>query len=148
MEKGFPWLASKSRTMWVEFWGVPLGCWQKELFMKMGRVIGEALMVEDETCNKIRVDRGRVLVLVPFGAIFPDTIEVEVEGTSFVSMVVVDNQPVRSEWLENHLGLKLGIQVQNLNTYPVLVNGGISSTIGDKASKSSDQDKSDIGVRV
>ncbi|KAK1568831.1 hypothetical protein Q3G72_029397 [Acer saccharum] len=103
---GYPWLASKSRLMWVEFWGVPLKCWQNDLSLRMGETIGEALMVEEETCKKIRMDRGRVLIAVPLKDHCPDNIEIEVEGSSFVSMVVVDNQPVQSQWLENHLARK------------------------------------------
>ncbi|KAK1582855.1 hypothetical protein Q3G72_018902 [Acer saccharum] len=148
MEKGHLGLASKSRPLWVEFWGVPLWCWQKELFLKMGGVIGEALMVEYETCNMSRLDRGRVLVSIPFGTSCPDSIEVEIEGTTFVSMVVVDNQPVLSHWLENHLGLKSEVQFQNLNTYPVWENGGLGPDFGDKTLKSSDIGKTDKGVRV
>ncbi|KAK4855564.1 hypothetical protein QYF36_008544 [Acer negundo] len=73
--------------MWVEFLGVPLGCWNASFFLKIGAVFGEALMVDDVTAKRKRLDKGRVLALIPYGLQCPEKVEVVEDRNAFVVLV-------------------------------------------------------------
>ncbi|KAK2662820.1 hypothetical protein Ddye_001394 [Dipteronia dyeriana] len=55
-----------ARAAWIDINGVPLCFWDQKLFMKLGWMIGEPLLVDEETCSRNRFDRVRILVLLPF----------------------------------------------------------------------------------
>ncbi|KAK3227970.1 hypothetical protein Dsin_007832 [Dipteronia sinensis] len=68
-------IVSCHQLSWIEISGVPLGCWHESLFMKIGGICGEALMVDDITRKRQRLDKGRVLVMVSKGSYCPENIE-------------------------------------------------------------------------
>ncbi|KAK3198031.1 hypothetical protein Dsin_021446 [Dipteronia sinensis] len=59
-------ITPQTRLSWLEFRGIPLNCWCKEFFMRLGWAVGEPLVVEEETLNRSVLNSGRVLVLLPF----------------------------------------------------------------------------------
>ena len=65
--------------------GVPLKFWNEAFFRKVGRQLGETVMVEEETLLKKRFDRGRILVLIPLKRSWPDMIKVSV-GSGFFNI--------------------------------------------------------------
>ncbi|KAK3198135.1 hypothetical protein Dsin_021550 [Dipteronia sinensis] len=83
MEKWYKWCALKARLVWINFIGVPLIFWNEEFFNKLGRLIGEVLDVEEDTLLRRRVDRGRILALVPHNQLCPRKVKVEVDRDPF-----------------------------------------------------------------
>ncbi|KAK3205634.1 hypothetical protein Dsin_019680 [Dipteronia sinensis] len=59
----------KSRLVWVNCVGIPLRCWDEKFFRKIGWILGEPLMIENDTRTRNRLDRGGLLVLIPYGAL-------------------------------------------------------------------------------
>ncbi|KAK3230413.1 hypothetical protein Dsin_002294 [Dipteronia sinensis] len=51
----------QSCLAWIDCFGVPLRFWNVAFFNKIGWLLGEPLMVEEDTLLKKRFDRGRVL---------------------------------------------------------------------------------------
>ncbi|KAK2652393.1 hypothetical protein Ddye_012249 [Dipteronia dyeriana] len=52
--------------------GVPMRFWKEDFFMKLGWLLGEPLMIEEDTVMKRRFDRGNFLLLVPKDLACPD----------------------------------------------------------------------------
>ncbi|KAK3175727.1 hypothetical protein Dsin_032614 [Dipteronia sinensis] len=86
-----------TRISWVEFRKVPLRCWMKSFFLKMGRVFGEALMVDEITIQKRILDKGRVLVCLPLDGYFPDEIEVDEYGKVVPGKLVLEKRKETSK---------------------------------------------------
>ncbi|KAK1572398.1 hypothetical protein Q3G72_032127 [Acer saccharum] len=76
MGRWSPTTTPQSRMVWFKCRWVPLECWCEEFFLKIVWIIGEPLLLEEETSMRKRVDR-------------------EEEVT-----------PVDFRWLENFLGLR------------------------------------------
>ncbi|KAI9200256.1 hypothetical protein LWI28_004988 [Acer negundo] len=95
----------KSRFEWINCVGVPLRCWSESFFKKIGWSIGEPLVVEEDTLSRSKLDRGRLLVLIPFSVVAPKKNRVVEENQVFEVKIYEDNNPVYHLWLENHLGL-------------------------------------------
>ncbi|KAK3220086.1 hypothetical protein Dsin_014056 [Dipteronia sinensis] len=55
----------QARLTWINCWGVPISCWSSAFFMKLGWHIGEPLMVDINTVERVLLDKGRMLVLIP-----------------------------------------------------------------------------------
>ncbi|KAK3188762.1 hypothetical protein Dsin_028323 [Dipteronia sinensis] len=126
MERGSPKDASYSRLVWVELEGVHLSSWSESFFLKMGGVLGEALLVDDHTTKKRRFDKGRVLVAVPHGRICPNKIKVDVEGKIFMVGAEVVSSPVDYQWVEQQLGIHTAVPLSNSNSCSVREKDGAS----------------------
>ena len=74
----------QSRLAWINCWGAPLSCWSPDFFKSLGWKVREPLLVEKEVENCNRLDRGRMLVLVPQSKQCSTTIMVDVGQKSFV----------------------------------------------------------------
>ncbi|KAK2648768.1 hypothetical protein Ddye_016257 [Dipteronia dyeriana] len=55
----------QARLVWIRYEGVPMRFWKEDFFMKLGWLLGEPLMIEEDTVIKWRFDRGKKLLLVP-----------------------------------------------------------------------------------
>ncbi|KAI9195461.1 hypothetical protein LWI28_015022 [Acer negundo] len=108
----------KSRMAWISCVGVPLRCWTEEFFRKIGWIIGEPLLVEEDTKMRYRLDRGRILVLIPHGSVCPCNIRVLGAKNSFEIKVSGDHSPISFPWLVNFLGLKMNGRNDNSNLNP------------------------------
>ncbi|KAK1552750.1 hypothetical protein Q3G72_022891 [Acer saccharum] len=96
---------SKSRLAWINIMGVPLNYWNDAFFFKLREIIGEPLVIEEDTKQRKRLDKGRLMVLIPFGHQVPNKINV-VEGENVFSVVVEEDlSPVNKSWLVGSLGL-------------------------------------------
>ncbi|KAK3221094.1 hypothetical protein Dsin_015064 [Dipteronia sinensis] len=58
-------LTPQSRLVWLQVTGTPLNCWTESLFKNVGWLMGEPFWVEEENLHRIRLDRGKILALVP-----------------------------------------------------------------------------------
>ncbi|KAK3172226.1 hypothetical protein Dsin_032951 [Dipteronia sinensis] len=76
-------LNPQARLVWIECVGVPTRFWNKVFFNKVGRHVGEVVMVEEGTLFKKRLDRGWILVLIPRNHLCPDLIKVKVGSECF-----------------------------------------------------------------
>ncbi|KAK1565588.1 hypothetical protein Q3G72_030164 [Acer saccharum] len=74
----------KAKLAWINCVGVPLCFWNAAFFNKLGRLVGEMKKVEEGTLMKRRVDRGRILALVPHNKVCPNNIKVKVDRGLFV----------------------------------------------------------------
>ncbi|GLT58938.1 hypothetical protein SLA2020_317930 [Shorea laevis] len=53
----------ESRMVWLRFTGVPLKAWSDRCFMELGGLIGEVILVDEDTKSKSFLCEGRVLIL-------------------------------------------------------------------------------------
>ncbi|KAK1583238.1 hypothetical protein Q3G72_022055 [Acer saccharum] len=72
-----------NKISWVEVHGVPLYCWCKDFFYKLGGLMGEVLCLDRPTESKQRLDIGRMLVLASLDKPLSCVIDVRVGRRSF-----------------------------------------------------------------
>ncbi|KAK1575963.1 hypothetical protein Q3G72_009751 [Acer saccharum] len=96
----------QARLVWIDCIGVPLKFWNEAFFHKVGRQLGETVMVEEETLLKKRFDRGRILVLIPLKQSSPDMIRVSAGSGFFNIKISGASLPVDFSWPEKLLGLQ------------------------------------------
>ncbi|KAK3199059.1 hypothetical protein Dsin_022474 [Dipteronia sinensis] len=98
-------ITPQSQLSWIEFRGIPLQCWCDEFFRSLGWMVGEPLMVVEETANRTKLDCGRVLVLIPTGQNCPGFIKVVTGKSSFTIKVWEDTDRINSDWISKRLGI-------------------------------------------
>lgn len=42
-----------------------MSCWEESFFMMLGRQIGDPLWIEKEITSRTRLDKGKILILIP-----------------------------------------------------------------------------------
>ncbi|KAK1578778.1 hypothetical protein Q3G72_033096 [Acer saccharum] len=47
-----------SRLIWVDIFGVPVECWNKEFFKKLRGQVGETVWIDEDTISRSRSDKG------------------------------------------------------------------------------------------
>ncbi|KAK1584169.1 hypothetical protein Q3G72_030471 [Acer saccharum] len=99
-------ITPQSRLAWVEFRGIPLHAWCNKFFMRLGWAIGEPVLIEDETLQRDKLSRGKVLILIPYSHRCPAIIKVVAGKCSFNISVMEDPVPVSDEWVSRRLGLE------------------------------------------
>ena len=91
----------------------------------MGHLIGEPILVDEDTLLKRRFDKGRVLVLIPYNQSCLSKMKVStvnsknkvlVDGESFLVRLNEDSVMVDIQWMVNVLGLKTSWKEESLNT--------------------------------
>ncbi|KAK3221696.1 hypothetical protein Dsin_008721 [Dipteronia sinensis] len=133
-------ITPQSRLSWIEFRGIPLQCWCDEFFRSLGWMVGEPLMVEEETANRTKLDCGRVLVLIPTGQNCPSFIKVVTEKSSFTIKVWEDTDRINSDWISK----RLGIGKEKLSESPPIDRGYVVDVQGVKE----DEGVDNINARV
>ncbi|KAK0580968.1 hypothetical protein LWI29_008247 [Acer saccharum] len=108
----------KSKLVWIECNEVPLFCWNSNFFLKLGGMIGEPLLVEEDTVMKRKLDKGRV-------------------------MVSEDQDPVEASWVKHQLGL----QKDDLNSNPSSRRERANSLEGEGAASIHSLPVKDMGNR-
>ncbi|KAK0583563.1 hypothetical protein LWI29_038223 [Acer saccharum] len=73
--------------------------------MRLGWAVGEPLVVEEETLNRLVLNRIRVLVLLPFGLKCPGSIKVVSGSRSFPVSVREDSTPINPAGISWRLGI-------------------------------------------
>ena len=89
----------RARLVWISCVGVPLRFSKSEYFFKLGYTFGKPLMVEEETVNKRRFDRGKVLLLITKNQSCPAEIKVSAGKGSFHVKINEDSTPVDCNWV-------------------------------------------------
>ncbi|KAK1567397.1 hypothetical protein Q3G72_011649 [Acer saccharum] len=105
MVKGSDPTTHHSRLVWINCEGVPLKFWKAEFFKKLGWLLGEPVLIEQETLHKETFDRGRILVLIPLYQPCHGLIKVSVGDGKFFVKIFEDAAPVDPAWTERFLGL-------------------------------------------
>ncbi|KAK3222667.1 hypothetical protein Dsin_009692 [Dipteronia sinensis] len=96
----------QARMAWISCSGVPLTWWIKPFFMRLGWIIGEPLLVDDNTKYRNRCDRGRFLALIPHNQSCPSKIRV-IDGRRSFSVTLSEEATLCDEqWIRSFLGLK------------------------------------------
>ncbi|KAK1582334.1 hypothetical protein Q3G72_014056 [Acer saccharum] len=116
MEKWSDMLKYDVRTVWVDLWGIPLSCWNKEFFYSLGRSLGDPLLLDEDTLRRRRLDRGRMLVALPLDKTVPNKIKSMINGEVVYVALVEDKNPMSSGWINEFLELKC--QLPNSNISP------------------------------
>ncbi|KAK3219224.1 hypothetical protein Dsin_013194 [Dipteronia sinensis] len=78
----------------------------KDFFKKLGWQIGEPLLVDEDTVTRGRLDKGRLLVLVPQFKSHTFHVKVKTGNQSFVVKMTEDEKPVVMDWLEKFLAFR------------------------------------------
>ncbi|KAK3200233.1 hypothetical protein Dsin_023648 [Dipteronia sinensis] len=95
--------------------GVPLSVWSPFFFMKVSSFLGEPLMMEEDSSVRRRLDRGRMIMLVPFDKLGSCKIQVKTDAASFTVRMEELQAPVDFNWLSNVLGLRSSFSDESLN---------------------------------
>ena len=73
--------------------------------MMLGRQIGDPLWIEKEITSRTRLDRGKILILIPHDWANLCKVYVSMEEKSFLVQLEVDPMPLSYSWLVQFLGL-------------------------------------------
>jgi len=65
LEKWRPGCRPNNRVVWIQVWGFPLEVWEVEHFKKAISFIGDVIELDDDTEDRRRLDRARILVRTP-----------------------------------------------------------------------------------
>ncbi|KAK3183371.1 hypothetical protein Dsin_030657 [Dipteronia sinensis] len=122
-------LLPQARTVWVTCYGIPLECLSKAFFLKVWLIIGEPLLIEEETSHRKRLDMGRMLVLIPIGHSCPDSIKVFHGRSSFFVLMTEDPSPVEYPWLKKRLGLVESIPLRKSSASHVSIGQEVPKSI-------------------
>ncbi|KAK1559313.1 hypothetical protein Q3G72_013129 [Acer saccharum] len=118
-----------ARLVWIFCFGVPVRFWKKAFFINIVRLFGDPILVDEDTLFKKRLEKGRMLVLIPYCQSCPNKIKVSVgndnnnvlvEGASFPVKLNEDLAPADAQWLVKVLGLKTSGKGNNLNSLQLL----------------------------
>ncbi|KAK1589148.1 hypothetical protein Q3G72_030951 [Acer saccharum] len=98
---------SNRRLAWIDCMGIPLCYWSSEFFVKLGWLIGEPLLVDEDTISRKRLDKGRILILLQQQEMVSSLVNVDVGNGSFAVTVKEEATQVCSKWIEQFLGLQM-----------------------------------------
>ncbi|KAK3221146.1 hypothetical protein Dsin_015116 [Dipteronia sinensis] len=123
-------LIPQARLVWLDCRGVPLNVWCHSIFMKLRWMFGEPLLVDEDCVHRRRLDRGRVLVLIPHDQSYSNRIKVMVGTFSFEVRVEEDPAVVDMSWLADFLGLRMSTASNsNSNSKSLLEKGNFDAAL-------------------
>ncbi|KAI9161834.1 hypothetical protein LWI28_021151 [Acer negundo] len=96
---GWLWLA------WVEFANVLKDCWNEVFFKRLGWVVGELLLIDEETLDRRTLANGKVSVLIPKGQKRPKVFKVNTRRQNFTVFIKEDPEPIKYKVILSWLGL-------------------------------------------
>ncbi|KAH1241717.1 hypothetical protein GmHk_07G019230 [Glycine max] len=88
MEKWNPSIRTGFRLTWVQVWGIPLQAWHTKHLRQILAALGDMVDVDDDTEEKRRLDRARVLLKTPSRPTINCTVDVYISGECFKVVVV------------------------------------------------------------
>lgn len=65
LEKWRPGIKPNNRVVWIQLWGFPIEAWDTERMTKVVSCIGDVIGPDDDTEDRRRLDRARMLVRTP-----------------------------------------------------------------------------------
>jgi len=90
IEKWNPGIHTGFRLTWVQVWGIPRQAWDPKHFRHTLAAMGDLVELDDDTEEKRRLDRARVLVKTPWRPTINHTVDVHINGECFKVFVVED----------------------------------------------------------
>ncbi|KAK1567521.1 hypothetical protein Q3G72_013153 [Acer saccharum] len=138
-------MVNSSKMRWVDVHGVPVSCWCKEFFKKLGGTVGEMVWIDEETELRQRMDIGKMLILAPVEQELSKEVAVNVGKRCFPVKMVEQATPVTIGWLSNHLSIRpAGL---NLNYWSEKVESG-QDVVRSRREGSSDVEVRSVRDRV
>lgn len=64
-EKWRPGCRTKNRTVWMQLWGFPIEVWDMQHFKTVVSTVGDVVEPDDDTEDRRRLDRARLLIRTP-----------------------------------------------------------------------------------
>ncbi|GKV51403.1 hypothetical protein SLEP1_g58065 [Rubroshorea leprosula] len=104
-------MPSRSRMVWLRFAGVPLKAWSERCFTELGALLGEVILVNEDTKSKSFLSEGRVLILSDMQSKIANRIVLVVNGESFPIAMSEEEWRMDPDWWEkraNHGRWELG----------------------------------------
>ncbi|KAK1560813.1 hypothetical protein Q3G72_031090 [Acer saccharum] len=90
---------------WIDEYGVLLNCWCYAFFKQLGDQISETMWVDESTVQRRRLDKGRIMVLVPFDKKVSCCINVSQRKIANTVRLVEAPATVDMSWISQMLGL-------------------------------------------
>ncbi|KAK3193643.1 hypothetical protein Dsin_024953 [Dipteronia sinensis] len=100
----------KGKLAWINVVGVPMTCWEEFFFQKLGRHVGKPLWMDKETSSRGRLDRGKLLAMVPLDGQSFHNINVSMEEGCFM---IGDVEKGKSLWVRTPKARVLPLYYQN-----------------------------------
>ena len=92
MEKWNPGIRTGFRLTWVQVWGIPLQAWDTKYFRHTLAAMGDLVEIDDDTKEKRRLDRARVLLKTPWRPTINHMVEVHISDECFKVFVVEETR--------------------------------------------------------
>lgn len=73
----------QERGVWLSCYGVPLNLWNNDSFMKLGRLWGVVLQIDDETSNQTSFRCGRIRIVTNFMGLINTVVLVKCRDRSY-----------------------------------------------------------------
>ncbi|GLT79033.1 hypothetical protein SLA2020_505430 [Shorea laevis] len=91
-------MSSPSRLVWLRFNGVPLKAWSERCFTELGSLMGEVILVDEDTRSKSFLCEGRVLILSAEKNKISTTICLRVDEEDFQVAVSEEEWRMDPDW--------------------------------------------------
>ncbi|GKU89268.1 hypothetical protein SLEP1_g3431 [Rubroshorea leprosula] len=91
-------VSAVSRLAWLRFSGVPLHSWSERCFAELGGLIGEVILVDEDTKSKSFLCEGRVLILCETRAKISASILLKVGHEAFPIEVAEEEWRMDPDW--------------------------------------------------
>ncbi|GKV01451.1 hypothetical protein SLEP1_g14002 [Rubroshorea leprosula] len=91
-------MSSASRLVWLRCTGVPLKAWSERCFTELGGLIGEVILVDEDTRSKSFLCEGRVLILSEEKSKISTSISLIVDGKAFPITVQEEEWRMDPDW--------------------------------------------------
>ncbi|GKV24793.1 hypothetical protein SLEP1_g34360 [Rubroshorea leprosula] len=91
-------VSSLCRLVWLRLNGVPLKAWSERCFTELGNIIGEVILVDEDTRSKSFLCEGRVLILSAEKRKISTTICLRVDGEDFPIAVSEEEWRMDPDW--------------------------------------------------
>ncbi|GLT40899.1 hypothetical protein SLA2020_149980 [Shorea laevis] len=91
-------MSSVSRLVWLRITGVPLQAWSERCFIELGGLIGEVILVDEDTKSKTFLCEGRVLILSDEKCRISNTMTLLIDGQAFPMSVAEEEWRTGPDW--------------------------------------------------
>ncbi|GKV09841.1 hypothetical protein SLEP1_g21281 [Rubroshorea leprosula] len=87
-----------SRLVWLRLTGVPLKAWSDRCFTELGGLIGEVILVDEDTKSKSFLCEGRVLILSTEKTKVSTIVKLQIDGEDFPVTVEEEEWRMDPDW--------------------------------------------------
>lgn len=79
--------------VWVQCWGIPALAWEAQSIKKIVGVMGELVEMNEDTEERRRMDRARVLIKTPWKPRIQHTVKVHIDSEMFEVRILEESGP-------------------------------------------------------